>query len=453
MPEIKRSIKNRAAWQRGIKFFVEDLWRLDFSELTHVRKSLYQGLQIFFLVAEGFMKDKLLLRASALTYSTLLAIVPLLAFMFAVLKGMGVQRRLEPMILERAGIGSQEIITKVLTYIDNVNVGSLGALGLIILIVTVIAILGNIEKAFNDIWGIKVQRTFLRKFSDYFSLLLVMPIFLLLALSLTAGLKSAAVVVWMQNQPGLGPLVLFWLRLTPFLALWFFFTFLYMFMPNTRIRLKPALIAGILTGTLWQSIQWAYVTFQLGAAKYNAIYGTFAQVPIMLIWIYISWVIILFGAEFCFALQNVGTYRQERQSEEVNFMARAELALAFLREIHNHFQNGSTPWTDEMLAQKHCVPVRLARRVLEELIQTGLLIKVPGKNIQAYHPARQLTALPVSEVLEKLEQIGPEASLLPARQVRPSPGRCLLREPERALLERATLARRQALEHELLGRE
>ncbi|MCK5241515.1 YihY/virulence factor BrkB family protein, partial [bacterium] len=151
MPEIKRSIKNRAAWQRGIKFFVEDLWRLDFSELTHVRKSLYQGLQIFFLVAEGFMKDKLLLRASALTYSTLLAIVPLLAFMFAVLKGMGVQRRLEPMILERAGIGSQEIITKVLTYIDNVNVGSLGALGLIILILTVIAILGNIEKAFNDI--------------------------------------------------------------------------------------------------------------------------------------------------------------------------------------------------------------------------------------------------------------------------------------------------------------
>lgn len=445
--------KTRTSLIHWKKFFREDLWRFDFYELTRGKKSWYQTLQVFFLVTQGFVKDKVLLRASALTYSTLLAIVPLLAFMFAILKGMGVQRRLEPLLLERMAAGaSQEMIAQILSYIDRINVGSLGAIGLVLLILTVIGVLGNIEAAFNEIWGLTQPRPLLRKFSDYFSLIFILPLLFFAALSLTASLKSATVVLWMQAQPGLGPMVVLLLRLTPFFALWGLFIFLFMFMPNTRVKFTSALIAGVFTGTLWQATQWAYVTFQVGVAKYNAIYGTFAQLPIMFIWIYVSWVIVLFGAEFSFALQNVATYRQERESGEVHFQARQELSLAFLRLIQERFVTGSPVVTAEQLAQEQAVPVRLARRVLADLMHIGLLTKVTEEGSVAYLPSRQLETLEAADVLEQLERMGTDLAELPGLNKQASLRESALRSRERDWLARARAGRRKALKGNFIGK-
>jgi len=440
-----------ARWR---EFFNRDLWRADYSALSPLRRNFYQTLQVLALVRERFFSNKVSLQAGALTYSTVLSIVPLLAFMFALLKGMGVQDRLEPVILERVSAGSQEMVARFVDYIDKVNVGSLGVVGLAVLILTVIFVLSNIENAFNGIWGVTTQRSYQRKFADYLSIIIVTPIFLLLALSVTASLKSSWVVGWLKSQPGIGMLVIFLLRLFPYLALWFVMTFLFMFMPNTRVRFKPALIAGVLTGTVWQLTQWGYITFQIGVGKYNAIYGTFAQIPIMLVWIYISWVIVLFGAEFTYAFQNLSAYRQERNSGELTAYARVELALAFLREVQDRFRAGAEPWTAEAIADRHGVPLRMARQVLDELVLLNYLSRVQLRRARRYSslgylPARAFAALRVSEVLEKLETVQPGKFKLDASYRNEFSE---LRRPERELLDRTWQARRSALENETLDR-
>jgi len=171
MPSNENAKTAEPRWKRWVNFFTEDVWRFDFSELTRVRKSALQALQVLLLVSERFFKDRLMLRAGALTYTTMLSIVPLLAFMFAVLKGLGVQRRLEPIVLERVAVGSQEIVTRLMNYIDKVKVGSLGAVGLVLLVISIILVIDNVENAFNDIWSITSRRTYLRKFSDYLALI------------------------------------------------------------------------------------------------------------------------------------------------------------------------------------------------------------------------------------------------------------------------------------------
>lgn len=430
----------------SVKFFKEDLWHLDFSSLDRLRKSIYKSLQILYVVGEGFIKDKLLLRASSLTFWSLLSIVPLFAFMFSILKGLGVQRRLEPIILERVAIGSQEIISQIINYIDRVNVGSLGAIGLVVLILTVVSMLSNIETSFNDIWGIKKHRSTIRKFSDYLSMLFLLPLLFLAALSVTATMKSTTFVTWLTAQPGLGPLVILLIKMLPFFTMWLLFTFLYMFMPNTKVRLKPALLAAIVTGTFWQIAQWGYVTFQVGVTRYNAIYGTFAQLPIMLIWIYISWVIVLFGAEFSFAMQNVTTYRKEQESDTVNIDSRLELAIAFLVDIYKAFKTGQQPWQDSLLAEKHFVSIRLARRVLDMLVQAGMIIDVHEEMQHRLVPSRELGEVAISSIIEKLEQVGPnleQAAMLLYQKEQPVQQ---LRMYEKAVLQKAKIARKHELD-------
>jgi membrane protein len=438
-----RITSRREHW---LKFFTEDVWRFDFSELTQARKSLLQTVQVFLLVIERFFKDRLMLRASALTYSTMLSIVPLLAFMFSILKGMGVQRRLEPVILERVAVGSQETVLQLMHYIDKVNVGSLGAVGLVLLILSIVLVLDNIENSFNDIWGITVQRSYFRKFSDYLALMMITPVFLLLALSVTATLKSMTIVAWLKFQPGLGPVVVLLLRLVPFAAVWFVLIFLFKFLPNTKVRLAPAIFAGIITGTVWQLTQWFYITFQVGVARYNAIYGTFAQLPLMLVWIYISWVIVLFGAELTFALQNVQAFRRERKCGELSFLARLEMAWGLLREIYLRFTEGGAPWTAEALSRQQHVPVRHTVSMLDELSKLGYLVRVSRENDPAFVPAMDFRRVSVIEVLEKLEHLTDargshpeEGRVHPTRLARPG-------APELEWIKKLRQARRRALE-------
>jgi membrane protein len=387
------------------RFFSATLWELEPEAFTGLKHFAVKYLQILALVMRDFWDDQCLLRASALSFSTVLSFVPFFALTFAVLKGFGVHNKLEPFILEQVAAGSHEVVDRIITYINNTNMTSLGAIGLITLIITVISLLGNIEKAFNAIWGVKETRSLNRLFSDYLSVIFTGPLFLLAAVSITTSLQSQTLVKWLVKTSYLGDALLFLFRLAPYLIIWMALVFLYIFIPNTRVRFKSALIGGVLAGTLWELAQWGYIHFQVGVAKYNAIYGTLALLPIFMVWIYTSWLIVLFGVEVVYAHQNIRTFRREVRNPLISHSLKELLVLAILQDIAEAFHFERHPWTPEKLAEDLDIPVRVVRELLSLLIETGFLTETAGEN-PAYLPARELDRIAVKDVLATLKTHG-----------------------------------------------
>jgi membrane protein len=339
---------NRAhteAYKRVKGFLSHGVWSADVEELPRRRAALYQAARYVQHAATGFTDDQCLLRASALTYTSLLSLVPLLAIMFAVLKGLGVQKRLEPLLLEQFTVGSQEVVASILEYVDRTNVSSLGIAGVIGLLITAIMTLRNMEGAFNWIWKVHRGRSWARTVSDYLSILMIAPFCFLLAMSATAYFSSPAIVEKMASIWLVGGYYRFLIKLGPFVFIWIAFTACYMLMPNTRVRFTSALWGGVVGGTLWQLAQWGYVHYQIGMGKYNAIYGALSQLPILLVWIYVSWVILLLGAELAYAHQNLAHYSAKRARALRTPPSPAVLMLRILQAVGERFQAGERPYT------------------------------------------------------------------------------------------------------------
>jgi len=286
---------------RSRNFLDHELWEMDATDKPWWRRALINQGQILALVVRGFISDGCMLRASALTFTTLLSLVPLLALVFSVLKGFGVQNELEPLLLEQLAVGGGAAVTKIVEYINNTNVARLGSYGLIFLIVTVLTLLSNIEKSFNSVWGVVETRPMLRRFTDYFSVVTIGPLLVVVAISMTSTLKSQQLVITLIKYEYLGEVLLFMFEILPFMVMWLVFAGLYLFMPNVKVSPRAALIGGVFGGTLWQLSQWGYLNFQVGVARYNAIYGTMAALPILMVWIYLSWMIVLLGLEMTYA--------------------------------------------------------------------------------------------------------------------------------------------------------
>ena len=265
----------------------------------------FSALRIIYGISANFTTHKGPLRAAALTYTTVLSLVPFLAIAFAVLKGLGAQNALEP-VLQRFAGDSEETISRIIAYVNNTNVKSLGVIGLVMLIVTVISLMDSIDEAFNTVWGVRETRTLQRRFSDYMSVVIVGPILLLAATSMTSFLQSQWLLQWLIENTYLGDAILLSFRLLPYLSVWIAMVFLYVFIPNTRIKFGSAVIGGVIAGTAWELAQWGYFHFQVGVANYNAIYGTLSALPVFLVWIYTSWLIVLFGLEIVCAHQHRG---------------------------------------------------------------------------------------------------------------------------------------------------
>lgn len=358
------------------QFLIRRLWSIDPRELSLARRSVLRVGQVSSLVVRDFFRDQCMLQASALTYTTLLSLVPLLALMFAILKGFGVQDFLEPLILEGLAVGSESIVTEIMTYIDNTNFGRLGAVGLVLLLVTALTLLVNIETAFNHIWGVQKNRTLVRCFTDYLSVVVVGPLLLFAAISITTSLRNQELVLRLLETEYLGDAVLVGFALLPFVAMWAAFTFLYIFMTNTKVRFGAALVGGIFGGTLWQLLQWIYVSSQVGVTRYNAIYGTMAALPIFMVWVYVSWLCVLLGLELSHAWQNLRTLRQEAAMGEVSYASREFVTLALLLLIAEDFYRGLRPRSREDLAEELDLPPRLTQRALSDL---------PGSQLQRHH--------------------------------------------------------------------
>lgn len=386
-------------------FFSTTLWEMEPEAFTGSKRYAVKYLQVLALVIKDFWDDKCLLRASALSFSSILSLVPFFALTFAVLKGFGIHNKLEPLILDQVAAGSGEIVDKVVTYINNTNMTSMGAIGLVTLVLTVISLLGNVEEAFNVIWGVKETRSLYRKFSDYLSVVIIGPLLLLAAVSITTTLQSQALVKWLVQTSYLGDVLLFFFQLAPYLIIWFALVFLYIFIPNTPVRFKSALFGGVLAGTAWELVQWGYIHFQVGVARYNAIYGTMALLPIFMVWIYTSWLIVLFGVEVVYAHQNIRTFRHEIHNPSLSQRVKELLALAILLDIAEAFHFERHPWTPERLAEDLDAPVRVVWELLGLLIETGYVMATAGEK-PTYLPARELDHIVIMDVLSALKNYG-----------------------------------------------
>lgn len=395
---------------------------------TRWRHHLERRFQLVSVVVHQFFADKCLMRASALTFSTLLSIVPLLALAFAVIKGLGVQNTLQPLVLNKLAVGSEQTVDAIIRYIDNTDVSHLGVFGLLFLVISVLALLSTIEESFNEIWGVKETRTIYRLFADFFSVVTIGPIFLLAAISMTSTLESQTFVQALMAREFVGEVLVLLFKTLPFLVMWAAFTGLYIFLPNTRVNLRAALVGGIFGGTLWQVAEWTYFNLQFGVARYNAIYGTMAAVPIFMIWIYVSWLIVLLGLEVTYAAQHLPTLRRELLGKRINYASRELAALTVLTAAAEEFHAGDPPRTLESFAGYLELPPRLARSVVEQLVRLRLLCEVEVADGVAYQPARAPEAIEVQAVLEALREDGASYSHL-----RRSHGREAVRALEKRL--------------------
>lgn len=397
------------------QFLKNDIWRLQGHKLPPRRFFWITQLRIFLLAIRRFVEDKCDSRASALTFYSLLSIVPVVAMAFAVAKGFGVEKILSEQLMTKLE-GQEEVAERIIGFaqslLENTKGGAIAGVGIVVLFWTVIKVLGNIEASFNDIWGVKTPRKMGRKLADYLSVTMLCPILLITASSITV-LVTTQVTVMLQRLSFLGYLanVIVWLlKLLPYGVIWLVFTFIYAFMPNTKVALKSALWAGILAGTIYQLTQLAYISFQIGVANYGAIYGSFAALPLFLVWLQLSWVILLLGAELSFAHQNVGTYEFESDCRNVSHSFKQLVALLIASLCVKRFRIAEEPLTAEEISRELEVPIRLVRLVLFDLTDTRILsqVYVKDRDELAYQPACDIHNLTLVGIIERLDQRGIE---------------------------------------------
>ncbi|MGM0415816.1 MAG: YihY/virulence factor BrkB family protein [Thermodesulfobacteriota bacterium] len=377
-----------------IKQIMEEIpeWR------THLTQSSNGAVRALLLTLVLFKRERCMEKAAALTYSSLLALVPLLAIMFALLKGLGVHNTMEPMLLKYLASGSDEVVSNVLGYINNTNVGSLGAVGLITLLLTVLFLLSNVEKVFNSLWQVRESRSWFRRFADYFSVITFGPLFLLAAISMSSSLRSQTLVQWILEQPWLGEMMIKALEITPFVVIWAAFMFLYLFMPNTKVHFSAAAVGGVTAGTLWLISQWGYVSFQIGVGKYNAIYGTMAALPVFMIWMYIGWIIALAGGSLSRAWQGRYTLALETTEEETNWHPLQVLRLLFL--VYRRFRKGEAPWCEAELVAQSGMDPQVCLAILNFLEHKGVLLRFEeqGRDVRVL-PQRGAASVDLAELL------------------------------------------------------
>lgn len=365
----------------------------------------YQTVRILLLTIHGLKNRMILLRASALSYSTLLAIVPLLAIAFSMLKGLGFHSRLEHALVNYLTAEQEALTSRIVEYIANTNFKALGAFGTALLIYASVMMLSNVERTFNELWGVARQRTIPRKISNYISVLFLGPFLMVLSTAMIASFSSNTVVTALTEVAFFEQFLVLFSKIIPHAILWVAFTVMYILMPNTRVRFVPALVAGVICGSVWEGAFRIYTDFNIGVAKYNTIYGTFAVLPIFIIWLYISWLIVLIGAQLSYAIQNVRSYQQEVNFYDVSYDQKEEMALNIMLKVAGRFHNGLRRMGVENLSNTLAVPVRLVREITQKLCERGLFQEIFDDEI-TFQPSRNIALISVLDVCDALRHDG-----------------------------------------------
>jgi membrane protein len=410
---------------RLTRFITTDIWRIRIDSLSLSKALIVKPLRVLVLAVRGFDENKCSLKASALTFYTLMSIVPVVALAFGIAKGFGFEDKLQQQLLEKLQ-GQEEVIRRVIdfahTLLENTKGGLVAGIGVIVLFWTVIKLLGNIEASFNEIWGIEKSRTLARKFSDYLSAMLLCPLLVIVAGSLNVAIagKVSLAAGKLDLIKTAAPVIQFGLKLLPYVFVWLLFTFIYVFMPNTKVKITSGIVGGIVAGTLYQLAQWAYIKFQVGIASNNAIYGGFAALPLFLIWLQMSWLIVLLGAEMSFAHQHARSYEFEPDCLHASYSFKELLALRITQLLAYNFQRGGPHLTTDDIVARIETPVRLVQQVLDNLAACGIISELTGTSDKtiAYQPAKNIDLLTIGFVTEALKQHGNDnLPLLPSPEL------------------------------------
>jgi membrane protein len=377
---------------------------------------LTRVLRVFYVVIRDLLDGQLTLRAMSLVYTTLLALVPLLAVSFSVLKGFGVHNQIEPLLLnflKPMGEKGVEVTSRLIGFVDSVNSGVLGSVGLGLLIYTVISLIQKIERACNDTWHVSRSRPLSQKFSDYLSVILIGPVLVFSALGITASsVMSAAVVQKMVAIKVFGSLLKLATKLVPYLLMIAAFTFVYIFVPNTRVRFRSALTGGLVAGVLWEASGWGFASFVVKSAKYTAIYSGFAIIIMFMIWLYLSWLIVLVGASVAYYHQHPESVTAYRRQLRLSNRMQEKLALLVMFLVGNNYYNNLSALTLEEFAQSLNVPMEALEPIMEALEGYGLLTQTANEP-PTYLPARPLDTAGLKDVLDAVRGANEMVDLKP----------------------------------------
>ncbi|MDM8565382.1 YhjD/YihY/BrkB family envelope integrity protein [Candidatus Halobeggiatoa sp. HSG11] len=384
---------------------IEDFfWESNLRSLPFWRSVSARIFRTIYVVVRDVNQGNLSLNAMSLVYTTLLSIVPLLAVSFSMLKGLGVHNQIKPLlqnILAPLGEKGVEITEKIIGFVENVNVGVLGILGMSILIYTIVALIYKIEKVFNFIWRIDKNRPFVRRFSDYLSVIFIGPLLLFLAIGTTASVMTSPFVQKLSDISYFSIIVDSTTQSMPYIFIIGAFTFLYILIPNVRVRFTSAFIGALVAGFLWQTIGWGFAYFVVSSTQYATIYSGFAILIVFMIWLYLAWLILLIGSSIAFYHQHPEYLNIRKREQTLSNRLKEHLALSSLYVITQHHFQGKPAWNGNGLAQHLGIPTKVLSVVLDILKNNGLLIKA-GTNEELYVLAKAPETIAIKEVLDTI---------------------------------------------------
>ena len=365
------------------------------------------------MVVRDFVQNLVKLQAMALAFETLLSLAPLLAVVFSLLKAFGVHNRMEPALAEALaplGEKGQEITDHLIGFVDKMSASALGSVGLITLFITVLSLMSTIEDSFNHVWRVKSPRRLARRFSDYLSAIVVGPVLVFAAVTITATLQNYAIVHALASLQAFGAVILFLLRLIPYITLWGAFTFVYTFIPNTRVRLRSALVGGLVAALLWQTVGWGFAVFVTSSTRYYVIYSSFAILLLFLLWLHVGWMIVLLGAQVAYAHQHIHFYQREHDLLAQSTSGREKLALQLLVLIGRNFYQGLDPINVLELSNRMRLPAGVIKELLQMLTQTRVLISLADE--ESFVLGRDPQSISIKEILDSVRNGGKKANLL-----------------------------------------
>lgn len=403
--KIKENILNL------FKFITEDIWTISKSEISHNKFILYRIIKTLILAGRGFVQNGLPVKASALTYNSILALVPTLALILAIARGFGFQNLIERFFLDKMPGQADALLIAfgyVDSYLEHAKGGVFVGIGIVILFFSVMTVFSSIEGAFNNIWQVTKSRSIIRQFTDFMSMIIVLPIIMVVSSGISIYISSAFASTALGEI--ISPVIGLGLRIMPYIINCILFTIIYLVVPNTKVKIQNAFFAGLLAGSAFQFFQLLYINGQIWVSKYNAIYGSFAALPLLLLWLQLSFLILLFGAQLSFAAQNIRDFEFESESETITRRYKDFLYLVILNCVIKRFEKDEPPFTIDEISESNNIPHRLTSQLVSKLLEAGLLTKGATENekIITYLPAFDINKMTVALLFERMGCLGSE---------------------------------------------
>ena len=384
------------------------IWDDDLRDLAGLHRVAVFVLRVIHMLFRELMGGQLNLRAMSLVYTTLLSLVPLLAVSFSVLKGFGYHQRLEhylfDIMLEPLGPSGSEVAATIIGFVENVKVGMLGSVGFALLIYTVVALVQKIEAAFNFVWQIDRLRPMAQRFSNYLSVITIGPVLIFSAVGFTATMLGTDIVQKLATVEPFGTLFVYLSRMVPYVLVCLAFTFIYLVMPNTRVRFQSALVGGVLAGVLWKITGWGFATFIASSAKYAAIYSSFAILILLLIWMYLSWLILLVGSQIAFFVQYPKYMTRTRVKFVLSNRLREMMALQIMYLVGYNHNRSLPPWNLDQFVEFLGLPGEPIHRMIKVLVDAGYLIEIINDDTPVYLPLHAIETMRLADIIRAVRR-------------------------------------------------